>query len=410
MSLSRTVPARCIRLCGVVALLGACGRGDAGQAESLVRDSAGVRLVRVSASEVASAPEWRLDDSGVLVVGRGETPDDGSRFYMVTGLRAVAGGGMVVVTDASKQYITFDSTGVEVSVRGRMGRGPGEFQHVELISSDMPDSLALFDAISRRLSISSPSDPPSRQLDVRASSAGRIQPVHLFERGGLLARVDGPIPDATESGTVRRRARVIVVDSSLRLVSDLGTFESFEAVVRNDPEYGQLFAEPPPYARRLHLHVVDSLVMVAEGGAFEYRLIDGDGTLRSVVRVDLPRTVVTRRMREAVRAKVQRFMTDPYATREWTLLSSDDVFPDSLSGFDQSLVSRDGRIWLRRGTDEAQAAAQWIVLEPSGEVVAKVDAPPSLQLMDVDASWALGIWTDDLGRQQLHRYPLRRAP
>ncbi|HMS02337.1 MAG TPA: hypothetical protein PKE51_05160 [Gemmatimonadaceae bacterium] len=346
----------------------------------------------------------------MLVVGRGESPDEGSRFYMVTGLRAVAGGGMVVVTDASKQYITFDSTGSEVSVLGRMGRGPGEFQHVELISSDSPDSLALFDAISRRLSIASPSDRPSRQLDVRASSVGRIQPVHLFEHGGLLARVDGPIPEATASGTVRHRARVIIVDSSLRLVSDLGTFESVEAVVRIDPEFGELWAEPPPYARRLHLHVVDSLVMVAEGGPFEYRLIDGAGALRSVVRIDLPRMLVTRRMREAVRAKVQRFMTDPYATREWTLLSSDDVFPDSLSGFDRSLVSRDGRLWLRRGADAAQESAEWLVLDPSGSVVARVEAPQSLELTDVDASWAVGIWTDDLGRQQLHRYPLQRAP
>ena len=410
MSVSRTLPARCLRLCGGVALLAACGRGEAGRAESLVRDSAGVRLVTVSASEVASAPEWRLDDSSALVVGRGETPDEGSRFYMVTGLRAVAGGGMVVVTDASKQYITFDSTGSEVSVLGRMGRGPGEFQHVELISSDSPDSLALFDAISRRLSIASPSDPPLRQLDVRASSVGRIQPVHLFAHGGLLVRVDGPIPEATASGTVRHRARVIIVDSSLRLVSDLGTFESVEAVVRIDPEYGELWAEPPPYARRLHLHVVDSLVMVAEGGPFEYRLIDGAGALRSVVRIDLPRMLVTRRMREAVRAKVQRFMTDPYATREWTLLSSDDVFPDSLSGFDRSLVSRDGRIWLRRGADAAQEIVEWLVLDPSGSVVARVEAPQSLELTDVDASWAVGIWTDDLGRQQLHRYPLQRAP
>ncbi len=270
----------------------------------------------------------------------------------------------------------------------------------------------MFDALQRRFTVASVEDstsPIPRIRSVRESPAGRVLPLFLFPDGRLLAPIDGPLPDPTPTGTVRQSATTVILDSALAVAADLGTHPADEMVVRDDPADGFWYGEPTPFARRLLLAANDSAVFLSSGGPFEVLIHDGNGALQRILRIDGGQRPVNRDMKQRYRERVMAFATDPVATREWTTLSSDDVFPTHLPAFDHMVADRQGLLWLRRSIAEEDMQTEWIVVSRDGDLVARVRAPAALMLHDIDERAALGVWTDELQREQIHRYVLERG-
>lgn len=365
-----------------------------------------------TADEISRLPEWRLAPQPSLKLGDAENEESGSVFFRVTGVRALANGRVLVVTDASKQYIEFDESGEALRTRGRSGSGPGEFRHVQLLaSSSTSDTIVLLDMLQRRLTLANVADTSETTplvVSFREASIGRVIPQLRFQSRFLLARNDGPLPDATPSGTVRQLTRLVLLDSLLEAVADLGQFPADEMIVRDDPNDGFWYGEPTPFPSRLLLAANDSVIFVSPGGPFEILMYDAVGALRRVLRVADARRPVTKAMTEQYRARVMVFATDPVSTKEWTALSRDDVFPANLPAFDQMLVDRQGLLWLRRTVVEGDTQAEWVVVKSDGALVARLEVPAALTLHDIDEGSVLGVWTDEMKREQIRRYTLNR--
>jgi hypothetical protein len=54
------------------------------------------------------------------------------------------------------------------------------------------------------------------------------------------------------------------------------------------------------------------------------------------------------------------------------------------------------------------AAGNWIVFDPKGVVRGNVSTPAGLRVARIGYDFILGVWTDDLGVEHVHRYSLRR--
>lgn len=128
-----------------------------------VRDSSGVAIVTLSSASLDSVPEWRLGSARILVA-----------------------------TDASKQVLVFDASGEVVWLHERIGSGPGEYRHLQLLASSDMTSFTLHDGSARRLTVVPLDSSALSLVSLQASPAGPFNPVYRFPSGGLLVRTANP--------------------------------------------------------------------------------------------------------------------------------------------------------------------------------------------------------------------------
>ncbi len=124
--------------------LSACGR-ETGETEMVVRDSMGVALVDLPATDIPL--EWTVER--VLEIPPVE--EDGEGFFEVTDVTVATGHRIVILDRPGKRVFHFDETGALVAAYGREGSGPGEFHYpIELFVT--PDGgVGVFDMMNRRV-------------------------------------------------------------------------------------------------------------------------------------------------------------------------------------------------------------------------------------------------------------------
>ncbi len=124
--------------------LTACG-GRTGDAEMLVRDSMGVALVDLPATDIPL--NWAVERVSEIP----PVEEEGDGFFEVTDVTVAPGDRIVVLDRPGKRIFHFDETGNLVAMYGREGSGPGEFQYpIELFVT--PDGgVGVFDMMNRRV-------------------------------------------------------------------------------------------------------------------------------------------------------------------------------------------------------------------------------------------------------------------
>ena len=386
--------------------LGACARSEAPPVQVVTQDSNGVAITPVPASLAQHTAQWQTSPRPILTLGE-PLPGSPSQYYRISGVRLLPGGRVMFSTDASKQLLTVDSTGATVEARGRMGRGPFEFQHLQMLKSADTSVVALFDALQRQVTVLPIDAFEPTAISLAALGVGATVPLARFADGSLLARREGQFPAPAEEGVVRGVDTLVRMDTAGRIVARYGAHPADERVLRLNAS-GGLTGGRPPYRRQLLADADDSTVVVAASGRWELWLYPVDGGTPRQVRLDLPRRAVNAAMRRQYRERVLRDVRDEYGKREWTMLSGDDVFPRELPAFDQLLIDRDGAIWVRETVTLADTEAQWIVLDRSGLPLARVRLPASFTAFDVHHDRIAGVWVDSLGGEQVQVWALTR--
>lgn len=167
------------RFCRPFLLLALCPLAIFAQAPT-IRDSAGVRIVESPA--VANVPiRFRLADKPDIVIGGlRDNPDDELDATFGYPFALPLTGNRVLVADRD-HFTVFDATGKLVARLGRPGAGPGEFRLPQSGCRFHGDSLLLWDANNRRVSIWSPSgklvreyNPPGFAFGASCLSDGSI--------------------------------------------------------------------------------------------------------------------------------------------------------------------------------------------------------------------------------------------
>ena len=67
-----------------------------------------------------------------------------------------------------------------------------------------------------------------------------------------------------------------------------------------------------------------------------------------------------------------------------------------------------GYVWLERFEAPEGPSGNWVVVDGTGDVVAELTLPDGLRLLDVGEDHVIGVWSDELDRQEVRVHALER--
>lgn len=410
--------------------LAACSAGGDNRSKSGidVRDSAGVRIVTVSASAVESL-DVLTADSASLRVGADEGIPDGI-IGRVGDAVLVATGGVLVTDRMTDRIVHYDATGRFVRVLARSGDGPGEFRTIEGIALE-GDSVRAYD-LSRQVLTSIPlrAGQAREQASPRATIPTMIRDVSR-PRDGRVLWVGHEVPgrqglpddyyteilledsthttvvlvDGQESREIGRYAGtpaafVSLPDARVDSLTALGGEEVYiRAVV------------PMPFGRGAEADLLNSGLVIARPRQAEVRILDDAGAPETIVRFPFAGSA-----QGATSEDLMRWASGGVPVNYVHLVRrAGERFgmPDPLPFFSVVRAGADDGIWLHVG---AGAGGQWTVgwttwlrLARSGEPLVRVRVPSSVRLLELHEDRFVGVERDRLDVESVVVLPFREG-
>ncbi len=136
----------------VIITFAACGSDTGRGSDTIVRDSAGIRIVENTTPLWQPGQEWRLSPEPVVDIGSVSAGEEYELFQVWSAVR-LSNGSIAVVNGSSQELRFYDADGRFVRVAGRRGGGPGEFQNVRWMHRMPGDSLITYDFGHRRFAV-----------------------------------------------------------------------------------------------------------------------------------------------------------------------------------------------------------------------------------------------------------------
>jgi hypothetical protein len=303
---------------------------------------------------------------------------------------------------------------------------------VRLVYAFPGDSLLLFDAPARRVTVLGPDGQVQRVIST--SSAGSDIVIGMLG-GRLVLRSNSSRRLALTSGTA------VFVPVTLRLFEPVTGFADTISIVDGQGIYGadlipgttSLLEVPFSIAPVSMVAPRSGAVYVTEGGSQDIVEYADSGQLRRVIRsgrnaVPITEADVTRFIaaRTAFQSSQPAFVEASAAAYRGIPL------PPAMPVFQSVVVDELGNIWaeLYRPFDETlpekemrfglwssleysppePSPAMWMVFSPDGEALDLVEMPMGLEVHHIGADFVLGRWRDNqFGTEYVRRYPLNRG-
>jgi hypothetical protein len=382
-------------------LLALCACGKAAQAPpALVSDSAGIHLVQYS--DTSGAPVWRVDAGTGLVLGAGS---DTTHLFRVTTALRLDDGRILVGDGGDHRLLLFDASGRLERLVGHEGEGPGEFKDLSLVSDAWPDSLLVWDAMARRLSVFDRSGTFVRSFGLATTDSVPYASVTGVYADGSFAAASpvllrGPVP----TGRHAFRTTTYHFDRDGGYIAGTGDFATSETYVETFP--GGFSVAPVLFGRRTYRLVSGNGFVFVSTDRYELRFYRSDGVLVRIVR----RTPLARVVTSGARAAEEKRLVDetPESRRDEVrkTLASEDV-PELLPEIAGAVSDGLGRIWVQAFMPgDAQAGEPWWVYGTDGSLLGKVELPAGFRLTDAGSDFVLGVQKDDLGVESVVRMRL----
>jgi hypothetical protein len=393
-----TTTPRLVAPCVAVALVAACSATGDRAVPVTVRDSAGVEVTEFTRALREGLPRWSLVLESDL--GSDEAAEE-EQFFRVTDVRRDRRGRLAVLNAGTGQVRFFNSNGEFDRVLGRKGNGPGEFQAPLRIEALDEDTIVVFDADLRRLSLIGPEGGVGRTITL----PGELNYVRLV---GILPNGDFVLSSEAIQAPAGRKpsvdhARILRLNRQGRQVGEIGVYRT-RRWVRLD---GNSITKPE-FDPVTSFGVVDSLVWVAEGDGYEVRFYDATGAFRRVTRWVGPDRTVTEADRDRWSQEQMRWAQTAEDRASIKQQLARTVYADERAAYDMVVGNQSGRLWIRDFDPWAREYRTWLVLDEDGRPDGVVTTPISLEVMEIAEDWVAGVSRDSLDVSHVVTY--RIAP
>ncbi len=398
-------PIRTSWACAVL-VASACAHDATTVAATVVRDSAGVRIVESSGPTLGPGDSTfaRLDSAPVLSIGV-EEGEEAYQLHRVTDALRLADGRIAVSNSGTQEIRVYDSTGRYLKSVGRKGSGPGEF--AEFSSATLypvADSVLALDNGAFRLHLFGPdltfiqtrpfvlSDAARRPFMTGVFSDGSWF-AFAYENGGAL---NGP------PGTVlRTRYSLLRYDAKGALVNTIVAGLEARARYVLQSENFITFPYIPLTASPLHA-ASDSLVLLLRGTKPELEVYDESGRLTRLIRWQRPQ-VRTADVWERYRKDELSGMTNARDSAVYGKLFSVDLpLPEFVPLYDRMLVDTGRRVWLRRfRLSREKGPYVWDVLSGDGTWLGGAATPRDFTPYRIGGDHMMGVRRDSLGVERV---------
>lgn len=381
-------------------LLAGCG-GD-GPDIGTVRDSAGVTIVEhgpEAVERVERVERWTAGPEPLLDIGVTEG-DAAYRFFRLQDALWLGDGRIVVLDAGARQLRLFDPAGTFLTAHGREGEGPGEYRDPRAIWRVPGDSLAVYDAGNRRVTVLSDRLAFGRSVPVDAG-------IHNGEPSGALG--DGRLVVTARSG----RAEEGIAPMSLWLLGpgqppadSVARFPGNELDGRSWPIYGW----------RTVAAAGEDRVFVGTGREHEveeHGLGDGGGlALRRLIRWSGPDRTVREEDREAYfRGYVERTRTPPEGEAALRQALADVPVAEEKPAYVNLAVDAAGNLWVMDYDFPWRVIpgeTRWTVFGPHGGMLARATLPARVRPYEIGEDRVLGQRFDGDGVQHVTVLELRK--
>lgn len=388
--------------CALVALVltTACANGasDAGR-DIMRRDSAGIPIIEIPNSRLEDIPRLTIADEPDVRIGvvEGEEP------YMFAGAvytRTLSDGAIAVVNRQSSTIRIFSADGRFLRELGGDGEGPGEYRSIAGMVVLPGDSLLVWDARLRRVTILAPAGGVADVVPVQVMGLNEIF-LGALDDGSVILRwlwITGP-PEPNREMLLRVHRDGARVDT----LHDQQVTGMKEIMAFGRPRWqSPLFAPANRY-------VVDgSNAWRARGLTWEAIRLSSSAQPDLILRAHRAARALTPEFfewyadslafqgpwPEHERAEIRRMYDRAGAA-------------DSLPAMDAIAIGTDARIWMRMYHYPGESAEpSWLVVEQDGTPVAWVDVPRRFTPYEYGTDRLLGVGRDSLNVQYIERYRL----
>ncbi len=354
-------------------------------------------------------------------IGEGERIEHS--FSRITGLALDAAGNLYVADAQEQRIAVFAPDGTRLALFGRVGKGPGEFDHPTQIAIDSAGVLWVSDVVRvQRFRAASTGAPATTYAavvgtvtfhDWTSTRAGVIDRAGHFHVPVSYTRTAGP--DAGPVAMIKRLARDgRIVDSVL--VPRYPNAPSSSARYSVDARSGRMLRglNHVPFAG-VPVWTSSPVGTIISGNGLKYELVETDGAgtvVRRFNRTDAAVPIDAAERRDSLRALTVRFDSIPVPLTQVQGMPEEvrqKRLPTHYPPYRELSVSREGALWVRRWTTPAErGTSRYDVFAPDARFLGTVSLPAELigePTLMIAGRRAAGIVTDrETGLQTVVRF------
>lgn len=358
----------------------ACTASDAPN-RGLVRDSSGIRIVENTDNQDVAT--WTLEQPARVVIGG--AGDRGQELYRVTGARLLADGGVAVLNAGTYELRYYGAQGDQRAVAGGRGEGPGEFTRASALARFAGDSLVVWDDRLQRLTVF---DPGGTFVRVAQLDRTVLNPSFAGTLAGNRVVVTDFRMDVPERGFAMSSATLVLYDANGTFVDSLGRVPWMEVGIIAEGSVSR-----PIFAPITQVASSGDRVWVGAGVERSIDGYDARGVLRTIVRwTGADRSVPADAVARHLEARCES--APPELCRAFHEIPVMARFP----AHDALHTDADGNLWVQEFWQPAfGSTVPWRVFDGEGVLIAHVDVPATMRVLDIRADRVLGLMRDELG-------------
>ncbi|MEQ8330362.1 MAG: hypothetical protein RH859_07885 [Longimicrobiales bacterium] len=349
---------------------------------------------------------WRIGSEPALSIGvAGGGPDD--QLFRVRDATVLPDGRIAIANAGSGEVRIYGPDGGHRVSMGGPGEGPGEFRALEAVERWAGDSLLAWDARQRRISVFSAEGAHGRTFRLREfDDTHSPQFLGITPDGRLLVRSGFPQRgDEPYEGMFRPLHSYALLDASGEFSADLGEHPGAEGYLIAGSGF-ETFSEHP-HAKSTVSTVWGNEILISPNDDFTLRAFAPDGSPTRTIHLDHPAPRPTRRDMEAW---FEAFTADDTPEERAAFRRSFEELPllESFPAFLPFEVDALDHVWVREFTSSPEGATSWIVFDPAGRALGRIETPPGLEVYEIGADYLLGRTRDALGVESIRLWPLSR--
>ncbi len=372
----------------IASVCGCTGDRDAGPGRSGQQED---DVVETEQGAWNASTAWTVGAEPTLEIGS-ETP--GYQFAGIRGAVRLSDGRISVGDAGSSEVRLYDPEGKLISKIGRAGGGPEEFRSLGKLVRAAGDSVVVFDAASRRVSVLDRDGRVARTFTPHAATAG-ARLAGVLDNGSFVFGVPLALPP--RAGLSRDTIAYLLVSPDGSVADTLGIAPG-----------GQQFQQANGnHVARLSLPFGPTAAAIAGGerivfGAtdrYELHEYGPDGSATRILR----RKVVPQPFTNAHDRQATEGFPPQIAAR-----LAEVPRPAQVPVFASMLMDGQNNLWVKDHPSPQAVSVAWTVFDHRGSMLGQVQLPVNLRITDIGDDYVLGVWPDDLGVERVRMYPLRK--
>ncbi len=284
--------------------------------------------------------------------------------------------------------------------RAVSGEGPGEYRIITSVENLGPDSVAVFDADSRRWTVLSQELEVARTVTLKGHDAPILGTAKLGMGGILVASGSQIVPGTNTLGSARPLHAILLFDMEGQFVREIASVPGPELYFTESGGFVR-----PPLPRKTVWAGTGQSLYVGTGDAPTIEEFGAAG--RGEILLTLPAgDVLPPGRTAAILDSVAASGTS--AGRRFRREAEIAGFPSQLPPYEVMVADGDSLLWIGAYRDPSSATRAWRAVDVrSGEIRWLLNLPSAFELYSARGSELAGVWTDRIGREEIVVYQIQ---